>query len=369
MIQVENLVKKYGNHLAVDHLNFTIEEGKIYGFLGPNGAGKSTTMNIMTGYLGATEGTVMINGHDILKEPEVAKKSIGYLPEIPPLYMEMTVSEYLQFAAELKKIPKAHRETQIENVMSMAKLTGVKDRLIQNLSKGYRQRVGLAQAILGFPEIIILDEPTVGLDPKQIIEIRELIRNLSKRHTVILSSHILAEVREVCDHIIIISNGKLVASDTPEKLEESIGRKGYIELETSAGENEVRRILSGLDAIESIECRKIQEKKESFTSVIVRAKGNLDIREQIFTAFAKNHATLRCLAMTKNTLEDVFLELTQGNHMENIQDFNSGDSKTETSDKDGKDSKKNYVNVEVPEVNPEVNYDDLEGGYPEGGEK
>ncbi len=369
MIQVENLVKKYGNHLAVDHLNFTIEEGKIYGFLGPNGAGKSTTMNIMTGYLGATEGTVMINGHDILKEPEVAKKIIGYLPEIPPLYMEMTVSEYLQFAAELKKIPKAHRETQIENVMSMAKLTGVKDRLIQNLSKGYRQRVGLAQAILGFPEIIILDEPTVGLDPKQIIEIRELIRNLSKRHTVILSSHILAEVREVCDHIIIISNGKLVASDTPEKLEESIGRKGYIELETSAGENEVRRILSGLDAIESIECSKIQEKKESFTRVIVRAKGNLDIREQIFTAFAKNHATLRSLVMTKNTLEDVFLELTQGNHVENIQDFNSGDSKTETSDKDGKDSKKNYVNVEVPEVNPEVNYDDLEGGYPEGGEK
>ncbi len=379
MIQVENLVKKYGNHLAVDHLNFTIEEGKIYGFLGPNGAGKSTTMNIMTGYLGATEGTVMINGHDILKEPEVAKKSIGYLPEIPPLYMEMTVSEYLQFAAELKKIPKAHRATQIENVMSMAKLTGVKDRLIQNLSKGYRQRVGLAQAILGFPEIIILDEPTVGLDPKQIIEIRELIRNLSKRHTVILSSHILAEVREVCDHIIIISNGKLVASDTPEKLEESIGRKGYIELETSAGENEVRRILAGIDAIESIECSKTQEKKDALTKVIVRVKGNLDIREQIFTAFAKNHTSLRTLAMTKNTLEDVFLELTQGNSVENIHDFGSGDSKlessktenskTEPSKADEEDPKKNYVEVEVPEINPEVNYDDLEGGYPEGGEE
>lgn len=369
MIQVENLVKKYGNHLAVDHLNFTIEEGKIYGFLGPNGAGKSTTMNIMTGYLGATEGTVMINGHDILKEPEVAKKSIGYLPEIPPLYMEMTVSEYLQFAAELKKIPKAHRGTQIENVMSMAKLTGVKDRLIQNLSKGYRQRVGLAQAILGFPEIIILDEPTVGLDPKQIIEIRELIRNLSKRHTVILSSHILAEVREVCDHIIIISNGKLVASDTPEKLEESIGRKGYIELETSSNENEVRRILAGIDAIASIECSKVQEKKEALTSVIVRVKGNLDIREQIFTAFAKNHATLRTLAMTKNTLEDVFLELTQGNNVENLHDFSSKDSKPEGSKAEIEDPKKNYVDVEVPEINPEVNYDDLEGGYPEGGEK
>ncbi len=383
MIQVENLVKKYGNHLAVDHLNFTIEEGKIYGFLGPNGAGKSTTMNIMTGYLGATEGTVMINGHDILKEPEVAKKSIGYLPEIPPLYMEMTVLEYLEFAAELKKISKAHRETQIENVMSMAKLNGVKDRLIQNLSKGYRQRVGLAQAILGFPEIIILDEPTVGLDPKQIIEIRELIRNLSKRHTVILSSHILAEVREVCDHIIIISNGKLVASDTPEKLEESIGRKGYIELETTEGEKEVRRILSSLDPIESIECTTSKEKNETITKVIVRVKGNLDIREQIFGAFAKNQKTLRTLAMTKNTLEDVFLELTQGNHVESIQDFEAESpkvespkaetpktesSKTELSKSDEEDPKKNYVNVEIPEINPEVNYDDLEGGYPEGGE-
>lgn len=199
--------------MAVDHLNFTIEKGKIYGFLGPNGAGKSTTMNIMTGYLGATEGKVLINGHDILKEPEEAKKSIGYLPEIPPLYMEMTVLEYLQFAAELKKIPKKDQEGQIRSVIGMTKLGDVKDRLIQNLSKGYKQRVGLAQAILGFPEIIILDEPTVGLDPKQIIEIRELIRRLAKNHTVILSSHILAEVREICDYIMIISNGKLVASE------------------------------------------------------------------------------------------------------------------------------------------------------------
>lgn len=213
MIEVQNLVKMYGKHMAVDHLNFTIEKGKIYGFLGPNGAGKSTTMNIMTGYLGATEGKVLINGHDILKEPEEAKKSIGYLPEIPPLYMEMTVLEYLQFAAELKKIPKKDQEGQIRSVIGMTKLGDVKDRLIQNLSKGYKQRVGLAQAILGFPEIIILDEPTVGLDPKQIIEIRELIRRLAKNHTVILSSHILAEVREICDYIMIISNGKLVASE------------------------------------------------------------------------------------------------------------------------------------------------------------
>lgn len=215
MIEVKNLVKKYGDHTAVDHLSFTVEKGQIYGFLGPNGAGKSTTMNIMTGYLGATDGEVLINGHDILKEPEAAKKSIGYLPELPPLYMDMTVMEYLKFSTELKKIKKEDREAEIEKALKLVKLADVQDRLIKNLSKGYKQRVGLAQAILGFPEIIILDEPTVGLDPKQIIEIRELIRELAKEHTVILSSHILAEIREVCDYIMIISKGKLVASDTP----------------------------------------------------------------------------------------------------------------------------------------------------------
>ena len=204
MIEVKNLVKKYGDHTAVDHLSFTVEKGQIYGFLGPNGAGKSTTMNIMTGYLGATDGEVLINGHDILKEPEAAKKSIGYLPELPPLYMDMTVMEYLKFSAELKKIKKEDREQEIEKALKLVKLADVQDRLIKNLSKGYKQRVGLAQAILGFPEIIILDEPTVGLDPKQIIEIRELIRELAKEHTVILSSHILAEIREVCDYIMII---------------------------------------------------------------------------------------------------------------------------------------------------------------------
>ena len=223
MIEVRNLVKKYGDHLAVDHLNFKIEAGRIYGFLGPNGAGKSTTMNIMTGYLGATEGEVVVDGYDILREPEKAKKHIGYLPEIPPLYMEMTVREYLNFAAELKKIPGRKRGDAVTAVEKLVKIKDVEHRLIRNLSKGYRQRVGLAQAVLGFPEIIILDEPTVGLDPKQIVEIRELIRKLAKNHTVILSSHILAEVREVCDYILIISRGRLVASDTPENLERLLG--------------------------------------------------------------------------------------------------------------------------------------------------
>ena len=234
MIEVKHLTKRYGKHLAVDDLSFTVEKGQIYGFLGPNGAGKSTTMNIMTGYLGATKGEVLIDGHDILKEPEQAKKCIGYLPEQPPVYPDMTVEEYLKFAAGLKQISGEEREIQIEKVMGLTKLGEVRNRLIANLSKGYKQRVGLAQAVLGFPEIIILDEPTVGLDPKQIIEIRELIRRLAKEHTVILSSHILAEIREVCDYILIIAKGKLVASDTPENLDPG-GRRDFESPDRSQG--------------------------------------------------------------------------------------------------------------------------------------
>ena len=308
MIEVKNLVKKYGNHTAVDHLNFTIEEGHVYGFLGPNGAGKSTTMNIMTGYLGATEGEVLINGHDILKEPEEAKKQIGYLPELPPLYMEMTVREYLEFVAELKGIAKNKREESINEVEKMVKIWEVENRLIRNLSKGYRQRVGLAQAVLGFPEIIILDEPSVGLDPKQIIEIRELIRQLAKKHTVILSSHILAEVREVCDYILIISKGKLVASDTPENLERNLGDSDLIEIETKASPDEVRRILETVDGIQSISTKHLEN---GITWAQIQEKKNTDIREKVFQAFAQNHQPLLKLNPLQVSLEDVFMELTQ----------------------------------------------------------
>ena len=308
MIEVKNLVKKYGNHTAVDHLNFTIEEGHVYGFLGPNGAGKSTTMNIMTGYLGATEGEVLINGHDILKEPEEAKKQIGYLPELPPLYMEMTVREYLEFVAELKGIAKNKREESINEVEKMVKIWEVENRLIRNLSKGYRQRVGLAQAVLGFPKIIILDEPSVGLDPKQIIEIRELIRQLSKKHTVILSSHILAEVREVCDYILIISKGKLVASDTPENLERNLGDSDLIEIETKASPDEVRRILETVDGIRSISTKQLEN---GITWAQIQEKKNTDIREKVFQAFAQNHQPLLKLNPLQVSLEDVFMELTQ----------------------------------------------------------
>lgn len=301
-------MKKYGNHLAVDHLDFTIEEGHIYGFLGPNGAGKSTTMNIMTGYLGATEGRVLINGHDILKEPEEAKKHIGYLPEIPPLYTEMTVREYMEFAAELKRIPKNKREESINEVEKLVKIKDVESRLIKNLSKGYRQRVGLAQAVLGFPEIIILDEPSVGLDPKQIIEIRELIRKLAKKHTVILSSHILAEVREVCDYILIISKGKLVASDTPENLERLLGDAGMIEIETEAPAARVREILKNVPGIESVSAK---TGADGITYGQIQERKDADIRAAIFNAFAANQTPLLKLNAAQSSLEDVFMELTQ----------------------------------------------------------
>ena len=304
MIEVKNLTKRYGNHLAVDHLNFTVESGKIYGFLGPNGAGKSTTMNIMTGYLGATEGQVLIDGHDILKEPEEAKKNIGYLPEIPPLYMEMTVREYLEFAAELKGIKKDKREPQIEEVIRLAKLRDVENRLIQNLSKGYKQRVGLAQAVLGFPEIIILDEPTVGLDPKQIIEIRELIRHLGEKHTVILSSHILPEISAVCDHVFIISKGKLVASDSTENLVNLMSGAQEIELTVRTGAGEAAGYLQGEENIARVE-------QADHDKIRIYAKKGADVREEVFRQMAEHNVPVLEMKTVTKSLEDVFLEITQ----------------------------------------------------------
>lgn len=265
-------------------------------------------MNIMTGYLGATEGEVLIDGHDILKEPEEAKKHIGYLPEIPPLYTDMTVWEYLEFAAELKGISKESRESDIEEVMKLTKLMDVQSRLLRNLSKGYRQRVGLAQAILGFPDIIILDEPTVGLDPKQIIEIRELIRKLSENHTVILSSHILAEVREVCDYILIISKGKLVASDTPDNLESLMNGSESIEIETKAEPDLVREVLRPVNGIKSVHT---QAGEGGTVHVKIEVETGADIREKVFFAFAERRIPLLMMKTAKISLEEVFIELTQ----------------------------------------------------------
>lgn len=323
MIEVRNLVKKYGNHLAVDHLNFTVESGQIYGFLGPNGAGKSTTMNIMTGYLGATEGEVLINGHNILDEPEAAKHFIGYLPEMPPLYVDMKVREYLTFVAELKKIPKAEREEQIDKVIHMVQLGDVEERLIRNLSKGYKQRVGLAQAILGFPEIIILDEPTVGLDPKQIIEIRQLIRELAKEHTVILSSHILAEIQEVCDYIMIISKGHLVASDTPENLEKALSNQRQTELVAKGEMEKVQQILEGLEGLQKVEVT--EGKAEGTTRVTFTSNPGMDSKEELFYAFAEAKCPLLQIVDSQTSLEDVFLELTKGNENQEEEEEHDSD--------------------------------------------
>ena len=306
MIEINNLVKKYGEHVAVDHLSLTVEPGKIYGFLGPNGAGKSTTMNIITGYLGATSGTVTINGHDIFKEPEEAKKCVGYLPEIPPLYADMTVLEYLNFVAELKKLQKSLRKRYVEEAMETTGILDVKNRMIRNLSKGYRQRVGFAQAILGYPEIIILDEPTVGLDPKQIIEIRDLIKKLGEKHTVILSSHILTEISAVCDYVFIISKGKLVASDSTENLLDQMS--GAQEIESTV-RSEADRAKALLEEIEYVDHADLKDAKEG--SILVRAKSGNDIREEVFRLMAENHIPVLEMRTVTKSLEDVFLQITQ----------------------------------------------------------
>ena len=322
MIEVRNLVKKYGNHVAVNHLNFTVEKGKIYGFLGPNGAGKSTTMNMITGYIASTEGEVLIDGHNILEEPEVAKKKIGYLPEIPPLYQDMTVQEYLNFATELKMIPKEKRKANIEEVMSTTKTIEVKNRLIKNLSKGYKQRVGLAQALLGYPEIIILDEPTVGLDPKQIIEIRDLIKSLGQKHTVILSSHILSEVSAVCDHVLIIDKGKLVASDTPENLGKLMSGANSLELTVKGQESEIRKALDMVENIEDVIYHDslIQDACD-FT---IKLSGNQDMRENIFFALAEVKCPILKMQSSNMSLEEVFLKLTDDAEKERKVEIESG---------------------------------------------
>ena len=308
MIEINHLVKKYGSHVAVDDLSLTVEPGRIYSFLGPNGAGKSTTMNIITGYLAATGGEVKINGFDVLKQPEEAKKCVGYLPELPPLYMDMTVKEYLDFVAELKKLDKSLRAGYVKEAMKITRTEEVSGRLIRNLSKGYRQRVGFAQAVLGYPEILILDEPTVGLDPKQIIEIRDLIRELGKKHTIILSSHILSEISAVCDHVFIISHGKLVASDSTENLLERMTGAQEIELLLKAEENEAETAIREIAQVER--CEKTEAKEDGTVGLLVTAKKDADVREAIYHTCVEHHMPILEMKAASKSLEDVFLELT-----------------------------------------------------------
>lgn len=309
LIEVSHLTKRYGAHEAVSDLSFTIEKGRITGLLGPNGAGKSTTMNIITGCLGASEGSVRIDGHDVFEEPTQAKRMIGYLPEIPPLYTDMTPEEYLRFVLQAKGVRRSEWDAQLKSVMDRTKLWEVRRRLISSLSKGYRQRVGIAQALLGSPEVIILDEPTVGLDPAQIIEIRELIRELGRDHTIVLSSHILSEVQAVCDHIMIIAHGRLVASDTAENLTGLLTSGMSIGVEVRSDEQSVRALLADMEMIERMTC---QSGEEGTVRLTIIPRDNQDIREELFGVFARNSMPLMELHREKATLEDVFLELTQG---------------------------------------------------------
>lgn len=307
MIEVKNLTKRYGSHCAVNNISFQVGEGEILGFLGPNGAGKSTTMNILTGYLSATDGTVVINGHDILDEPNEAKANIGYLPEQPPLYPDMTVREYLDFMYDLKKcaLPRQRHITEICKVM---KIENVYNRLIKNLSKGYKQRVGMAQALIGNPPVLILDEPTVGLDPNQIIEIRSLIKTLGKHHTVILSSHILPEIEAVCDRIIVINNGKIVADDTADALSAKVSEDHRLLVSIAGPQKEVADLIAGINGVEKV--TSLGSKGVGVYEFAIEASEGVDIRRDLFTRLAQKDWPLLASKSQALSLEDIFINLT-----------------------------------------------------------
>ncbi len=308
MIEVRHLTKRYGNHEAVSDLSFTVESGQIYGFLGPNGAGKSTTMNIITGCLAATEGEVLIDGHDIFTDAAEAKRCIGYLPEQPPLYLDMTPLEYLRFVAHAKGVPHSELDKQVAHAIAVTQISDVQNRLMKHLSKGYKQRVGIAQALLGNPKIIILDEPTVGLDPLQIIEIRALIRELGKEHTVILSSHILSEIQAVCDAVLIISKGHLVACDTTDNLEQLFSSSGTLTLTVKATEPEIRQALAKVEGIHELRCTPLEGGET--TKVELVAESGQELAEPVFFAFADVRRPILQMQSTHASLEDVFIELT-----------------------------------------------------------
>lgn len=309
MIEVTHLTKRYGKHTAVDDISFTVEDGCIYGLLGPNGAGKSTTMNILTGYLSASDGTVKIDGHDIVEDAAAAKACIGYLPEQPPLYQDMTVTEYLLFVAELKGVrKKTERRAGVEKVCARTGLQGMEARLIRNLSKGYRQRVGIAAALLGTPKIIILDEPTVGLDPAQMIEIRSLIHDLGKTHTVILSSHILSEVQTVCDRVLIIAQGKLIAQGTPEELAGKLAAKGSISA-TAQGSREA--VLAAAATVPGLSDLRVTAEKGGEVSFTAVSEAGTDLRGALSLALARANCPVLNLSAESMSLEDVFLQLTE----------------------------------------------------------
>lgn len=309
MIEIENITKRFGDQVALDKINFTIEKGEVLGFLGPNGAGKSTAMNIITGYISATDGNVKIDGIDILENPEAAKKKIGYLPEMPPLYLDMTVEEYLKFVHRIKKVKSNALEQSMARIMSLVKISDVRKRLIKNLSKGYKQRVGLAQALVGDPEVLVLDEPTVGLDPKQIIEIRNLIQEVGKTHTIILSSHILSEVSAICNRVIIINKGKIVASGTPEELSKKIHNSNKVLLRVKGEKKEIYKTIREMEDVELVKEQGAYE--PGTVDIVVEAKKDIDIRETLFLSLSRAGFIILMMKGNDIDLEEIFLEVTK----------------------------------------------------------
>ena len=310
MIEVKNITKKYGSFTAVDNISFKIEEGEIVGLLGPNGAGKSTTMNMITGYIEPTEGEILINGYDISKRPKKAKSQIGYMPEVVPLYSDLTVKEFVTYMAELKNVDRKTRKEKVEKIINQTGLKDVENKLTRNLSRGFKQRVSMAGALVGEPKILILDEPTVGLDPKQITEIRALIKELGKTHTIILSSHILSEVSQICNKVIIINKGKIIAIDTPENLEKKVAKNNntYVTIEDT--ENKINVIKEKIPEIKEIKL--IKENEDGTKQYMLEADGNIDLRKTIFTEFAKGNITIFEMKQADTTLVDAFMKLIEG---------------------------------------------------------
>ena len=341
MIEVKNVTKKYGNFVAVDNISFTVKDGEVVGFLGPNGAGKSTTMNMITGFIEPTDGTIIVNGFDVQKKGINAKKQIGYMPEGVPLYTELTVKEFVTYMAELKRVKKKERKEKVQKALTETGLKDVEKKLIRNLSRGYKQRVSLAGALVGDPEVIILDEPTVGLDPKQITEIRKLIKDLGKNHTVILSSHILSEVSQICERVIIINKGKLIAIDTPENLEKKTDEKNVILLTVEDSKDNMLKLKK--DIPEMLDCKLIKDNDDGTKQYMIESNANVDLRKQLFDILPKKEITIFELKKAEKSLEDAFITLIDKNTVneDKKQEKAPEKEKSKKKDKEEKKSKEN----------------------------
>lgn len=350
MIEVKNVTKKYGNFVAVDNISFTVNDGEVVGLLGPNGAGKSTTMNMITGFIEPTEGTIKVNGYDVLSQPAKAKKQIGYMPEGVPLYSELTVKEFVEYMAELKKVPRKERKDQISKILYETGIEDVANKLIRNLSRGYRQRVSLAGALIGNPEVIILDEPTVGLDPKQITEIRQLIKRLGKKHTVILSSHILSEVSQICEKVIIINKGKIIAVDTPDNLEKKTENQNVILLTVEDKKNNMNNLKE--DIPEMSECKLIKDNNDGTKQYMIKSNIEFDLRKKMFEILPKKDITIFELKNAEKSLEDAFITLIDTNTKER-EEKGKADNLKKQEEKEEKKADKDNQKREEKEIKTE----------------